>query len=391
MGARGVSPARVARRWPLPVILAALALAKAAALLVFVSGFLLTRVELPHRSRCGDVNVSTVIAAVGSRGEGEAEVVGSNPGGGGGCWLDASPVDKAVLLVIDGARFDFAAPASRPLGTPGDSTREGADASWRSPLSRGGRTPGEHEAESMSTRVDTAPPRSARLGSIAELIEADQAAGGVGASALFRFVADPPTTTQQRLKGLLTGGLPTFVDVRHSFSGATALTEDNVIGQAASAGRRVAMSGDDTWLELFRPAHFAAGVEPYPSFNVRDLDTVDDGVRWGDGQRAARHLQCATRPRVLYLTNFKTRAGVADTHGAVSRGAALHVDATSAPRSPGPEVGTSSSATSSAWTTPDTPTAWTVRRWRVSSTRTTPTFARWCLRWRRTRRTTGRS
>lgn len=31
-------------------------------------------------------------------------------------------------------------------------------------------------------------------------------------TALFRFIADPPTTTMQRLKGLTTGGLPTFVD-----------------------------------------------------------------------------------------------------------------------------------------------------------------------------------
>jgi len=31
-------------------------------------------------------------------------------------------------------------------------------------------------------------------------------------SKLFKFIADPPTTTMQRLKGLTTGGLPTFVD-----------------------------------------------------------------------------------------------------------------------------------------------------------------------------------
>ena len=31
-------------------------------------------------------------------------------------------------------------------------------------------------------------------------------------TALFRFIADPPTTTMQRLKGLTTGSLPTFVD-----------------------------------------------------------------------------------------------------------------------------------------------------------------------------------
>ena len=56
------------------------------------------------------------------------------------------------------------------------------------------------------------------------------------------------------------------------------ISEDNLIAQAATAGRRVAFSGDDTWLELFNPSVFAGGVEPYPSFNVKDLDTVDQGV-----------------------------------------------------------------------------------------------------------------
>jgi len=51
---------------------------------------------------------------------------------------------------------------------------------------------------------------------------------------IFKFVADPPTTTLQRLKGLTTGGLPTFVDIGHSF-GAPAIVEDNLISQVASA------------------------------------------------------------------------------------------------------------------------------------------------------------
>lgn len=36
------------------------------------------------------------------------------------------------------------------------------------------------------------------------------------------------------------------------------------------------MMGDDTWLQLF-PDHFEKSY-PYPSFNVKDLHTVDDGV-----------------------------------------------------------------------------------------------------------------
>lgn len=97
-----------------------------------------------------------------------------------------------------------------------------------------------------------------------------------GSSArIFKAVADPPTTSLQRLKGLTTGGLPTFIDVGNSF-GAPAIVEDNLIYQLNKHGKRVLMMGDDTWLQLF-PDHFNKSY-PYPSFNVKDLDTVDNGV-----------------------------------------------------------------------------------------------------------------
>lgn len=47
---------------------------------------------------------------------------------------------------------------------------------------------------------------------------------------LFRFMADPPTTTLQRVKALVTGSLPTFIDVSSNFA-AMELQEDNVIEQ----------------------------------------------------------------------------------------------------------------------------------------------------------------
>ncbi|XP_059075595.1 uncharacterized protein LOC131074124 isoform X2 [Cryptomeria japonica] len=97
-----------------------------------------------------------------------------------------------------------------------------------------------------------------------------------GSSAkIFKAIADPPTTSLQRLKGLTTGGLPTFIDVGNSF-GAPAITEDNLIHQLIKNGRRVIMMGDDTWLQVF-PNHFHKAY-PYPSFNVKDLHTVDNGV-----------------------------------------------------------------------------------------------------------------
>lgn len=51
---------------------------------------------------------------------------------------------------------------------------------------------------------------------------------------LFRFMADPPTTTLQRVKALVTGSLPTFVDASSNFA-AMELQEDNVIDQVCPA------------------------------------------------------------------------------------------------------------------------------------------------------------
>lgn len=94
---------------------------------------------------------------------------------------------------------------------------------------------------------------------------------------LLPFIADAPTATLQRLKGLTTGTLPTFVDAGSNFAG-TAIEEDNLISQLRSAGKRVVHLGDDTWHALF-PGHFEPKLtRAYDSFNVWDLHTVDNGV-----------------------------------------------------------------------------------------------------------------
>lgn len=91
------------------------------------------------------------------------------------------------------------------------------------------------------------------------------------------FIADPPTTTLQRLKGLTTGTLPTFIDAGSNFAG-TAIDEDNLIEQLYLAGKKVVHLGDDTWHSLF-PGYFEPNLtRAYDSFNVWDLHTVDNGV-----------------------------------------------------------------------------------------------------------------
>lgn len=94
-------------------------------------------------------------------------------------------------------------------------------------------------------------------------------------SRLYPFRADPPTTTMQRIKGFTTGSLPTFVDVGNNFA-SSAILEDNLIHQLGQVGKRVVFMGDDTWENLF-PKKFHRSL-PFPSFNVKDLHTVDNGI-----------------------------------------------------------------------------------------------------------------
>ncbi|XVE52811.1 hypothetical protein DITRI_Ditri02bG0154100 [Diplodiscus trichospermus] len=180
------------------------------AILIFTKGFLLTRTELPHSSHCSDLSQSPCLSSSSS-------------------WTKPV-VDRLVIIVLDALRFDFVAPSSFFE----------AKQPWMDKLK-------------VLQRMALEKPSSAKI---------------------FKAIADPPTTSLQRLKGLTTGALPTFIDVGNSF-GAPAIVEDNFITQLIQNGKRVVMMGDDTWTQLF-PNHFNKSY-PYPSFNVKDLDTVDNG------------------------------------------------------------------------------------------------------------------
>lgn len=56
------------------------------------------------------------------------------------------------------------------------------------------------------------------LSKITDKNETSQGQGQGVASCTFKFVADPPTTTMQRLKALMTGTMPTFIDASANFN-----------------------------------------------------------------------------------------------------------------------------------------------------------------------------
>ncbi|KAH9895692.1 hypothetical protein C8Q73DRAFT_728821 [Cubamyces lactineus] len=140
---------------------------------------------------------------------------------------------RAVVLVIDALRFDFLSPhPPEPL------------------------SPYHHNVLRLPQELTAAHPTH---------------------SFLFEMFSDPPTTTLQRLKGITTGSLPTFIDMGSNFGGSS-ISEDSFIGQLQAAGKKIAFMGDDTWTTVF-PESFEPNMTfPYDSFNVEDLHTVDEGV-----------------------------------------------------------------------------------------------------------------
>ncbi|CAL5354302.1 hypothetical protein CsSME_00042545 [Camellia sinensis var. sinensis] len=214
------------REWPLSSVFILILLLHCVGILFFTRGFLLTRTELPHYSNCSDVCQSPCLQP---HPPSYASPRHPNLNPDQSCWTKPV-IDRLVIIVLDALRFDFVAP---------------------------------------STFFEEKKPWMDKLQVLQKL------ACQEGSSAkIFKSIADPPTTSLQRLKGLTTGGLPTFIDVGNSF-GAPAIVEDNLIYQLVHNGKRVIMMGDDTWLQLF-PHHFNKSY-PFPSFNVKDLHTVDNG------------------------------------------------------------------------------------------------------------------
>ena len=151
-----------------------------------------------------------------------------------GCW-SAQRYERAFLFIVDALRLDFMTA----------SVLENA-----------------HEDKGIATMMPL----------MHELLKSNATQ-----TRFFGFRADPPTVTAQRLKGMTTGSMPTFVDVGSNVASA-AITEDNWIDQFKRARpiQRNIFLGDDTWHALF-PEQFDHA-QPFDSFDTRDLDSVDQGI-----------------------------------------------------------------------------------------------------------------
>ncbi|KAF9377874.1 mannose-ethanolamine phosphotransferase gpi13 [Podila verticillata] len=193
------------------------------AIYLFTRGFLLSRSVLDSKSECNNTNINS----------------DRDPS-----WADASECwypqqyKKAVVIIIDALRFDFVVPHH---DLPED----------------------EKEPYYLN-----------KLPVIHNLLEKQP-----DNTLVYQFVADPPTTTLQRLKALTTGTLPTFIDAGSNFA-SSALKEDNWLSQFEnSRGKdRILFMGDDTWTGLFPSVLTANNSHAFPSLDTHDLDTLDNGV-----------------------------------------------------------------------------------------------------------------
>lgn len=247
--------------WSAIAILALVAISHFAGLHLFTSGFLLRRDEVTGVAQCDSATPHSLPAP---RGLEEADLWAWDAAieEQGECALPAA-FDRAVVLIIDALRYDFIA----PIETSSNTTTTGDTTAWTP-------SPHYHSHFLAPSDLDTQARTSSSSGSF-----------------LAHFLSDAPTTTLQRLKGLTTGTLPTFIDAGSNFGGE-AIGEDNWIKQFrsralqqaygsvnATGPAHIGFMGDDTWLKVYPHLFDREWTHPYDSFNVEDLHTVDNGVR----------------------------------------------------------------------------------------------------------------
>lgn len=208
-------------------LIAVLCLLRWLGLVLFGSGFFLTRSALTTRNACSGNSSGVAVDAASYR---PSLFATSDE-----ICIYPKQFERVVILVVDALRYDFV--RSRPANAD-DDVSSSASRFYRGHLPVLSSVLAEQPHHSM----------------------------------LFRFEADAPTVTMQRLKALMTGSLPTFVDVADNYA-ADAVPEDNLVRQLVAHNRTVVFAGDDTWHGLFG-SHFTRST-PHPSFNVKDLHSND--------------------------------------------------------------------------------------------------------------------
>ncbi|SBS98247.1 GPI ethanolamine phosphate transferase 3, putative (PIGO) [Plasmodium ovale curtisi] len=160
------------------------------------------------------------------------------------------PYDRIVILLIDALRFDFA------LYDP--QYREDAEVI--------------DESENNESQGN----EGKRVGSVKHFLNNMKhmhsvLQGEKKNASLFLFEADAPTITTSRLKSMLIGTVPNYMDVNENFT-PNDNTQDNFVEQLYYNEKVVTAIGDDTITKLTKSIKKKL---VYESFNIYDLHTLD--------------------------------------------------------------------------------------------------------------------
>lgn len=96
----------------------------------------------------------------------------------------------------------------------------------------------------------------------------------------FKAKAATPTVTMPRIKALVSGAIPSFVDIIYNLAkdvSAVSDHDDNILRIAKSRGKSLVFYGDDTWLSLFERDMFLRYRETLSLF-ASDYTSVDTNV-----------------------------------------------------------------------------------------------------------------
>lgn len=94
---------------------------------------------------------------------------------------------------------------------------------------------------------------------------------------MYTSIADMPTVTNQRIRGMSTGTVPLVFDLGGNAGVGSEIIEDSIVYQANAMNKTIKMYGDDFWLGLY-PTYFDE-YEIFPSLDVTNLHDNDNLVR----------------------------------------------------------------------------------------------------------------
>jgi len=182
-----------------------------------------------------------------------SNVSGEKGGKGGGEY------DKVVFVLIDALRKDFVLdPTSNMLFYHHLQHEHGEKGKIH--LHRRAGKKREREIDTKSPPAPSSPssPLSSSQNGGGE--EVDESVVDVG-FLLHRSHAMSPTVTMPRIKALLSGTIPTFLDLLLNFNSPT-MKVDNMVWRGKERGAQQVFFGDDTWLRLFPPPSSLSSVPP---------------------------------------------------------------------------------------------------------------------------------